>query len=779
MRSRSPDAVLAGFAEAVTERPRRVVAAIALVAVVAGLLVPSLQTDMSPQELSAGVEAQDEIDRRFEAAFGNPDNVVLILLEAEDVLAPSALGALVALESSLGARDYVRMVRSIASLPLVSGRARPESAVQDFTTGRARLSPAITGSPPTASDSDRVRAALARTPVASETLLSDDHQLALLVVELRSDIDRDPEIAPVVADIEKRVESIRKQHGAQLSITGLPYLHTWILEQVDRDQYTLFPAAIIMTLLLLLVTFRWWPALVLPAAAVGVSALVVIAGMAAIGEPLNIINNIIPILIIIVGISDSIHLLNRYGEELQRGNSRLQAARLALRSMAVALLLTSLTTAVGFASLMVSKMEILRNFGLTAAAGMMVAYLVTVLLLPAVLTLVPPPRRPLADPEAGLFERLTVRWVRLLIGPWRLPALAGATLLMAAGVWLALGVPVENNHSDQFDDDDQVFHAVGKLERVTGLQSIEVMLSASDPQALTGASALDAIDAAAGWLREQNGVGAVVGYNDFLRTVWLQFEHDEQTTPFAEAPLAQLIALGEMGGERARRFSTADHSVLRLSVYVDDIGGPAVLALAEQLRTRLERDLAPVPGLRVELSGEGYVSSRGLEVVTRDLMTSLLLAGAVIFGFLTLVMRSLRLGLLSVPSNLLPLATTMMYMRLRGIPLSPATVIIFSISIGLAVDGTIHVLSRFREELAAGLDRDAALTAAAAGSGKAVLVSYLSLIVGFSLLQLSGFLPIRLFGELISVTVAGCLLATLIVLPPVVSTFWPKRRDSL
>ena len=117
----------------------------------------------------------------------------------------------------------------------------------------------------------------------------------------------------------------------------------------------------------------------------------------------------------------------------------------------------------------------------------------------------------------------------------------------------------------------------------------------------------------------------------------------------------------------------------------------------------------------------------------------------------------------------------MMYMRLRGIPLSPATVIIFSISIGLAVDGTIHVLSRFREELRAGLDRDAALSNAAAGSGKAVLVSYLSLIVGFSLLQLSGFLPIRLFGELISVTVAGCLVATLVVLPPVVATFWPER----
>jgi hypothetical protein len=141
---------------------------------------------------------------------------------------------------------------------------------------------------------------------------------------------------------------------------------------------------------------------------------------------------------------------------------------------------------------------------------------------------------------------------------------------------------------------------------------------------------------------------------------------------------------------------------------------------------------------------------------------------------MALILRSVRLGLISIPPNLLPLVATLGYLRLRGIPLSPATVIIFSISIGLAVDGTIHVLARFREELAGGAGRDDALVRAVRGTAKAVVVSYMSLIVGFTVFQLSSFVPIRQFGELVSVTVGICMVSTLVVLPALLSVAWKR-----
>jgi predicted RND superfamily exporter protein len=152
--------------------------------------------------------------------------------------------------------------------------------------------------------------------------------------------------------------------------------------------------------------------------------------------------------------------------------------------------------------------------------------------------------------------------------------------------------------------------------------------------------------------------------------------------------------------------------------------------------------------------------------VVSDLLGSLLVAVVVIFLLLAFFFRSIRLGLLSIPPNLIPLVATMAYMVWREIPLNVSTVIIFSISLGLAVNGTIHVLARFREEMQRGIGREAALVQAARGTGRAIVISCVTLMAGFGVLLFSSFVPVRSFGELIAVTIGGCLVATLVVLPP-------------
>jgi len=242
--------------------------------------------------------------------------------------------------------------------------------------------------------------------------------------------------------------------------------------------------------------------------------------------------------------------------------------------------------------------------------------------------------------------------------------------------------------------------------------------------------------------------------------------------------LGQEIDLAEV--PLGLRYVTEDRSRARISVQLQDIGGNAIRTFVGKLGDELDRNLALAGAahvVNVEYTGEGYASAAGLRVVTQDFLSSLFLAVIVIFALMTTLFRSLRLGLLSVPPNLLPLMTTLAYLYIRGISLNPGTVIIFSISVGLAVDGSIHFLTRFREEVAAGQSTDGALLTATQGTGKAVVISYLSLIAGFSVLQLSSFVPVKLFGELICVTVFGCLLSTLLVLPAMIALVWPKESE--
>lgn len=241
--------------------------------------------------------------------------------------------------------------------------------------------------------------------------------------------------------------------------------------------------------------------------------------------------------------------------------------------------------------------------------------------------------------------------------------------------------------------------------------------------------------------------------------------------------LATLLAAGGAGAARA--YVTPDRGQARLEIRMGDVGAKRMVSFAADLRAELDRRLARHAGVSARLTGDGYLGSRGLALITRDLLNSLLTAVAIIFAFMALLFRSVRLAAIAVPPNVLPLLVTLAYMWARDVPLNTGTVVTFSISLGLAVDGTIHVLARFLEETRAGRDRDSALLAAAVGTGKAVCVSYVALIIGFAIFQLSAFVPIRRFGELVAMTIVGCLIATLVVLPVLLRVAWrePAREQ--
>jgi len=173
----------------------------------------------------------------------------------------------------------------------------------------------------------------------------------------------------------------------------------------------------------------------------------------------------------------------------------------------------------------------------------------------------------------------------------------------------------------------------------------------------------------------------------------------------------------------------------------------------------------------VALSGDAYSGSRGLDSLIRDMATSLALAVVVIFGIMSVLFRSVRMGLISVPANVIPLVGAAAYMAVRGLPLNTTTVIIFSVALGLAVDDSIHMMARYREERLRGLGVDEAMRASGRGSGQAVIITSVMLAAGMSVMFLSAFNPVRLFGEIIATTLGVCLLADLFVLPATLKLF--------
>jgi uncharacterized protein len=348
-------------------------------------------------------------------------------------------------------------------------------------------------------------------------------------------------------------------------------------------------------------------------------------------------------------------------------------------------------------------------------------------------------------------------------------------------------VEVDSALLDQFDPDDEIYQTTRILEdHLTGVRPLEVYLWSDQERRFEDPEVIAAIERVSTWARQEHGEGGdgvvidAMAYSQTLRQTLALLSGREEAwvRPFQSA--AGVHALTTILGQRRpgplEDWLVEDATRARLQLRLRDVGAKRTLDFAEELEARLARELEPLGGVHFGFTGEAYDGSLGQRVVVQDLVSSLGTSIVVIFFLLVALFRNVRLAALAIPSNLLTLLGTLGYMVVRGIPLSTATAIVFSVSIGLAVDGSIHVIARFHEEISRGLGPYAALVRTARGTGRAISISQGSLVGGFGVLLLSEFVPVRQFGELMAVTVAVGLVGTL-VLQPVLLFFYGIDRN--
>jgi uncharacterized protein len=817
---------------------RRLLVLLPLVAVTVffGTQIRHLEADPAPERLLASYDADDGqlfSLQEFQRTFGSTDRVMVLVLQADDVLAIDKVRYLHQLSRHFRDQPWVDRAESLTLLPLPRIRhddpeAAPtldeleedlfadddEVAGEDLLEGDsdavdalhtlvdedparfpggfaavgARMQgevvtgPLVEGDTVTPEEAAEIRLALDDAPLLIGRLISEDRTVAAIALQLVGKEVNHDEVDAAIAHVEAHLAEHPPPTGARVHLGGLPHLRHSIVDSMRSDQLRLVPLTLLVCGLLLLLSFRWLPGVILPIAAVVVTALIVVGGMAVVHEPMNVLNNIIPPLLIIIGISDSIHLINRYREELADGHGKLQAGAQTVRTMAVACLLTSITTAVGLASLVVSRTGMLQRFGITAAIGVLVAYVVTITFLPSAMMMMRPPKERTLRRGTGMEATVVLLTQGVLRARWPILGITGAMLLLAG--WVASRVNVDHALLDQFSESDPVYETTLLMEhKLEGIRPLEVSFTTREGGRILDPDTLTAMESIQRWAEARPEAIRSLGPTNILKETYALVTdeagvRDEPLKSRAQVDaLATLLARGDRDPLAA--FVTPDGTTGRIQIRLRDVGAQATLGFIEDLRGEIKRSLTDVQGVDFAFAGDAYTGSRGLEAVVRDLLGSLLTAVIIIFLLLTVLFRSLRLGLLSIPPNIIPLVFTMAYMVLRGIPLNAATVIIFSISLGLAVDGTIHVLARYREETMNGLGSSEALLRAARGTGQAIVVSSLTLMMGFSVLLFSSFVPVRNFGELIAVTVASSLLATLVVQPALLKVAGLPRRAEL
>jgi uncharacterized protein len=733
------------------------------VSAAAGWAALGIRADFTVQELFAHDDPEIARLERFREIFGPDDDQLLVLVEADDVFAPSVLRYVRRLT---GAAKELPHFRRVESLTTVSDMGNTEDGAIDTRP--------LFGTIP---DDPAQLAALKKralgSPLLSGRVAAKDGTLAVVAANLRVGLQRAKDLERVCQRMERLLEATKPPAGVKARLFGVPYVRAEAVRLVKNDQRRFMPLGMLVTTLLLVVLYRSFYEVVVPMLSVSLSAAYTMALMALLDAPIDILSNVLPLLVMVYGVADAVHLLGRIHEQLRAGEARDLAIRTAVRHLGLACLLTSFTTAVGFASLTSASMSILRRFGIFAALGVMVAYVVTLVVAPLGVSL----RRV----KQGSYVA-QLRWLdRLLCAVaavvTRRPraVLIGGVLLAVAALGLGSQVEINNYLLGIYREGNPTMQATRLAERkLEGVVRLQVSLvgpagSMKDPRVLRAMYQLQR------WLERQPGVTSSISLVTFIREMH-RVVVGQAAIPDTRRGVAALLLMAE-GEERINRFIDYPYGKARILVTMRDVGAKRFLPLADRTAARLDRLFSGL-GVKARVTGTSLVAYRGINKLVTDLLTSLSVAFLIIAIVLALVFRSLRIGLLSMLPNALPLAVGLGYMTVAGIRLAPATVIIFSIALGIAVDDTIHFFSRYREEVQGGRSAGEAVRATLRTAGRAMVFTSLVLVSGFSVTVLSNFPGTANFGELGAVILLTALFTDLLVTPSCMLVFrpWGARR---
>lgn len=777
------------------------------------LAIPRLEVRFAPEELVAPDDDAARASEQMRRSFGPDEEALVLLVRAEDVLAEEPLAWAHASARFLSSLGAIARVESVGTTPLpraivegeqtledldeteeeIVARGRAEDALvaaigadpERFPEGLASLSARgrgpieiaalVAGERPTESERARILAVVAQSGLVRRRLVSDDRHVLVVAGIVRENAS-DEDAARAVEAMLARIQEDPPPSGVEAHLAGLPTMRVTMVRALRDDQLLLVSLAVLGSFLVLALGMRSIAGVVLPLGTVGITLAISVGGMALAGEPINLLTNVIPPLLVTIGLAEAVHMVLRYREEHRVcGGDRFRAASRTLRTMWLACFVTTFTTAIGFGALILQQTSILRRFGVIAAVATMVSYVVTVLFVPASLPdfgarqAPPDPARAVAvkglDRAIVAIARATARRPWLTIGI--------SAVLLVASLVISRNVVVDSTLLDQFDPQSEIAQVTRLMEsELDGVRQLSIGIDA-EPGRFLSPRGVAEMDELAGWLRAEPGVLRATSYADWIHESWALVTGEEgaRSEPLrSEAQVRGLLALvGSGRTDPLARYVTADGASARIEVRLADRGASRILAMLERFEARAHE----IEGVRVRFSGEAWDASRGLDRIVRSL-GSLASAVVLIFVVMTLLFRSVRLGLLSIPPNALPLAMTLAYMVIRGIPLHAATVIVFTVTIGLAVDGATHVIARFREERERGGSTETTLLRTMETSGRGVVLSSVTLLLGYGALLFSAFEPVRLFGELSAVAIGGSLVAQLVLLPALLAAFVPR-----
>ncbi len=576
----------------------------------------------------------------------------------------------------------------------------------------------------------------------------------------------------LVRDFQRFIEQEKfEELGFKLRITGIPFVNEQMQYNSERDQILTTPLMFLLILIFLTLSFRSFSGVLTPLIVVIGSVIAVMGLIGLFGWALNIVNTVLPLLIMAIGIGDSVHVIVDFYSFRNMGFSPKEASVETVKNLWVPCFNTSLTTSIGFLALSVSKLPPVKEYGVVAAIGIMIAFFISMTTLPALLSFVKTkPKKTQKLIEEGLVARLThaitpfvyqnrkaIVWISLVI----------ATL----SVGFSSQIEVDSNVLHYFKEDSRIRQdALYFDDLYKGSTSLEFNLAASEKGGVKEPQFLRRALAFQDHLESLTEAGKAYSVLNYLRQMNQAMHNDDPTDyrlPDSRDLVAQYLLLYENSSpeEDLTDLKSFDEQNLRITVKHKNMYTSEAKKLVAAIQQEMDTNYKELNG---NITGDTMLAIQRESYILGGMAKSLLLALGIIVICFFVLLRSFKYGCLSLIPSLFPLSVVGGLMYLVGRPLEFSTMIVGAITIGITVDDTIHIMTHYIRELRSGNTQMESIHSAITKSGRALVFTSIILYFGFSMNLLSSWLPMIYFGLFTGLIILVALISVIIILPAVI-----------
>ncbi|MBK8612977.1 MAG: MMPL family transporter [Flavobacteriales bacterium] len=752
------------------ERARWTLIALGVITVALGISLRNVRLDYDFEKFFP--TSDPELDRYlgFRERFGNDNDFLLVAAERK----PSVFdqGFLLKVDSLSARLTRLTDMRSVSSPTRLEEPVITPVGVFNVPVLRVGSDSTLAADSARIWTDDRIR----------EAYFAPAGDALLIVAQTTPDLSKKRS-----DDLLEGVERVMRESGLQgLHVAGRIHGQYYYIQKMERELVLFLTASILLLAVFLYFGFRSLLGVIVPIGVVGLSILWEVGAMSLFDEPLSILTMLLPTILFVVGMSDVVHLLETFLENVRAGMERRRALAVTYKEAGLPTFLTAVTSAIGFATLGSASIQPLQEFGVYTAIGVMVAFVLAFTLLPALLLFIDPRRMLPRAIESSPWDRWLPRLFRWTIRN-RVRILIGFGLIMVVSTVGLSRIKVNNYLLEDWPDDDPQKQDFFYFERTFGgVRPFELELTVMDStRTVWDLDVLKQIEAVQTFVHDEQGVRSILSPVTVMRSLNKAANGggaDMLRLPMEAEDARKLARQSEAfgGKEQLRMLVSEDGRTARLSGRKVDEGG----FVHKGKNAELDRFIATHTDpklVQFRQTGMAYLIDRNNEHLSGQLVGGMGLAILLTAAIMMWFFRDVRMVLVSLLPNLVPLLFIAGVMGFTGIDLKVSTAIIFSIAFGIAEDDTIHMLAKLRLQLLEGRSVPYALKRTYLSTGKAVSVTSLMLISGFLTLMLSDFASIFYMGLLITLTLIFAFVAELLLLPALILVMLrstPKLRKN-